>query len=281
MRKRLRSARGMPHFLNMSITLLSWLAAALYLGSALILALPLLSRAQPPRLLGVALAWPAVLLHIVVVFSNLLYEGALDLHFFAALSLTSVSVAGLCLVVNLLRPVAALGVIVFPLAALLLLTALTMPHPPLPIEWQIKLHIVFALLGYSVLCIAALFAIGLALQERALRLRQFSGLLGALPPLTLTEAMMFQLIRVGFVLLSLTLLSGILFVHNLFDQHLVHKTVLSIAAWLVFGTLLWGRWRYGWRGRRAVQLTLWGMALLLLAFFGSQFVLEVVLKRVG
>ncbi|QBB70040.1 inner membrane protein YpjD [Pseudolysobacter antarcticus] len=265
----------------MSITLLSWLAAVLYLSSALVLALPLLSRMQPPRLLGLALAWPAVLLHVIVVLSNLLHEGGLDLHFFAALSLVAVGVAGLCLIVNLLRPVAALGVIVFPLAALLLLTALTAPHMPLPIEWQIKLHVVFALLGYSVLCIAALLAIGLALQERALRLRQFSGLLRALPPLTLTEALMFQLIRAGFVLLSLTLLSGILFVHNLFDQHLVHKTVLSIAAWLVFGTLLWGRWRYGWRGRRAVQLTLWGMALLLLAYFGSQFVLEVVLKRVA
>jgi len=266
---------------GMSIVLLSWLAAVLYVSAAVVLALPLLSRAQPPRLLGLALAWPAVLLHIVVVLGNFLHEGGLDLHFFAALSLMAVGVAGLCVVVNLMRPVAALGVIVFPLAALLLLTALTAPHMPLPIEWQIKLHVIFALLGYSVLCFAALLAIGLALQERALRRRQFSGLLRILPPLTLTEALMFQLIRAGFVLLSLTLLSGILFVHNLFDQHLVHKTVLSIAAWLVFGTLLWGRWRYGWRGRRAVQLTLWGMALLLLAFFGSQFVLEVVLKRVA
>jgi len=82
------------------------------------------------------------------------------------------------------------------------------------------------------------------------------------------------------VLLTLTLLSGILFVDNLFAQHLIHKTVLSIAAWFVFGALLFGRWRYGWRGRRAVRMTLVGMALLLLAFFGSRFVLELVLQRV-
>jgi ABC-type uncharacterized transport system permease subunit len=79
--------------------------------------------------------------------------------------------------------------------------------------------------------------------------------------------------------LTLTLLSGVLFVDDLFAQHLVHKTVLSIAAWIVFGVLLFGRWRWGWRGRRAVQLTLAGMAILLLAFFGSKFVLEVILHR--
>jgi ABC-type uncharacterized transport system permease subunit len=93
--------------------------------------------------------------------------------------------------------------------------------------------------------------------------------------------LLFQLIGAGFVLLSLTLLTGALFVEDLFGQHLVHKTVLSFAAWVVFGALLFGRWRYGWRGRRAVRLTLIGMLVLLLAFFGSKFVLEIVLKRVA
>ena len=136
-----------------------------------------------------------------------------------------------------------------------------------------------ALLAFSVLSIAAVFAILLAIQERALRHRQFGVWLRAMPPLTLTETLLFRLIAAGFVLLTLTLLSGILFVDNLFGQHLVHKTALSIVAWLVFGTLLWGRWRHGWRGSRAVNLTLTGMAILLLAFFGSKFVLEVILHR--
>jgi ABC-type uncharacterized transport system permease subunit len=75
------------------------------------------------------------------------------------------------------------------------------------------------------------------------------------------------------------LLTGILFVDNLFGQHLIHKTVLSIIAWLVFGTLLIGRWRHGWRGRSAVNLTLVGMGVLLLAFFGTKAVLELILHR--
>jgi len=265
----------------MPTALLAPAAAALYVLSAMMLSLPLMHRRPLPRVCGLSLAFIAVVIHAVIVLGT--HGGGVDLHFFAALSLVSVCVAALCLVVNLMRPVASLGIVVFPLAAIFLLVDvfLAPPTQPLPIDWQIKLHVLFALLGFSVLSVAAVLAILLALQERALRKRRFNGIVGALPPLTLTESLMFQLIGAGFILLSLTLLTGILFVDNLFAQHLVHKTVLSIAAWFVFGGLLLGRWRYGWRGRRAVELTLFGMALLLLAYFGSRFVLEVLLKRVS
>jgi ABC-type uncharacterized transport system permease subunit len=263
----------------MPTAFLTALAGALYLVAALILARPLLHRRALPRAIGLSVATLAVLVHAIILAG--MHGGGVDLHFFAALSLVGLCIAALSLLVNLSRPVATLGVIVFPLAAALLLVDrfLAPSTQPLPIEWQIKLHVVFALIGYSILSVAALLAILLALQERALRHRRFDGLVRALPPLTLTESLVFQLIGVGFVLLTLTLISGILFVDDLFEQHLVHKTVLSIAAWAVFGTLLFGRWRYGWRGRSAVRLVLVGMLLLLLAFFGSQFVLEVILKR--
>ena len=262
------------------LTFLALTAAVLYLAATAVFAWPMTQRQPLPRTLGPTLAGAAVFVHGWDLLGA--HRGGVDLHFFAALSLVGACIAALCLLVNLMRPVATLGVIVFPLAALLLLVdAFAAPATqPLPIEWQIKLHVVFALLGFSVLCIAAVLAILLALQERALRLHRFNGIAGALPPLTLTEALMFQLIGAGFALLTLALLSGILFVDNLFAQHLIHKTVLSFAAWLVFGALLFGRWRYGWRGSRAVRLTLTGMALLLLAYLGSRFVLELVLKRV-
>ena len=262
------------------LTFLTLTAAVLYLAATAVFARPLTRRRPLPHAVGMSLAAAAVFAHAWVLFG--IHRGGVDLHFFAALSLVGACIAALCVLVNLARSVATLGVIVFPLAAgLLLVDVFAAPATqPLPIEWQIKLHVVFALLGFSVLCIAALFAIFLWLQERALRLHRFGGLVSALPPLTLTEALMFQLIGAGFALLTLALLSGILFVDNLFAQHLIHKTVLSIGAWAIFGTLLFGRWRYGWRGRRAVRLTLAGMALLLLAYFGSRFVLELVLKRV-
>ncbi|MEP7098122.1 MAG: cytochrome c biogenesis protein CcsA [Dokdonella sp.] len=263
----------------MMIPTLALLAIMLYLVATGILMRPLLDRGHSPALLATGAAVIAVLAHIGVLLG--MHRGALDLHFYAALSLVACGVAALTLLVNLSRPVAALGLIVFPLAALLLGIDVFVAPPTTPevIDWQIKLHVTVALLAFSVLSIAAVFAILLAIQERALRHRQFGVWLRAMPPLTLTETLLFRLIAAGFVLLTLTLLSGILFVDNLFGQHLVHKTALSIVAWLVFGTLLWGRWRHGWRGSRAVNLTLTGMAILLLAFFGSKFVLEVILHR--
>jgi ABC-type uncharacterized transport system permease subunit len=93
------------------------------------------------------------------------------------------------------------------------------------------------------------------------------------------ESLLFQMIATGYALLTLALVTGILFLEDIFAQHLVHKTVLSIIAWLVFGILLWGRWRFGWRGRVAIRWTIGGFIFLMLAYFGSKFVLELVLNR--
>lgn len=93
------------------------------------------------------------------------------------------------------------------------------------------------------------------------------------------ERVLFELVWAGIVLLTLSIISGLLFLDNFFAQHLAHKTVLSLLAWVIFTTLLIGRYRFGWRGMRAVRWTLGGCALLILAYFGSKFVLEVVLNR--
>lgn len=264
------------------LTAAALIAIVDYLLAAGLPTWPLFARHNTSLVLqrvALAAATVAVLTHATILLS--LHRGALDLHFFAALSLVACVVSALTLVVNVWRPVAALGGIVFPLSALLLAvdTFAAPPTAPQALEWQIKLHVTVALLAFSVLSIAAVLAILLAIQERALRHRQFGPWLRSLPPLTLTETLLFRLIGAGFLLLTLTLLTGILFVDNLFGQHLVHKTVLSIIAWLVFGALLFGRWRYGWRGRSAVNLTLVGMGVLLLAFFGTKAVLELILHR--
>jgi ABC-type uncharacterized transport system permease subunit len=210
--------------------------------------------------------------------------GGMDMHFFAALSQVGLGMAIATVVIAWLRPVESIGVVVFPLAALLLLVDLYAVHPRVSAgahTWQIALHATNALFAYALLSIAAVVAGMLVFQEGALRRRRVGGLLRWFPPLTLVEGLLFQIIIAGFALLTLTLVTGVLFVENLFAQALVHKTVLSIAAWLVFGALLFGRWHYGWRGRRAATLTLAGMGLLLLAFIGSKFVLEFLLQRAG
>ncbi len=263
----------------MSITVLAIVAVVLYLGAAIVLAAPLTGCPHTLRRLGLPTAGAAVLLHAGVLLAA--HGGRVDLHFFDALSVVACVVAGLTVLVNVVRPVTGIGVIVFPLAAALLSLDFFFapPSAPTPMDWQIKLHVAIALLAYSVLSISAVLAILLAAQERALRSHRPSRLVRALPPLVQTEMLMFRLIATGFALLTLTLLSGALFISNIRAQHLVHTTVLSVVAWLIFGSLLWGRWRHGWRGRSAVNLTLIGMAVLALAFFGSKFVLEVILHR--
>ena len=93
------------------------------------------------------------------------------------------------------------------------------------------------------------------------------------------ESLMFQMLAIGFTLLTLALVTGILFLEDIFAQHLVYKTFLSIAAWGIFSILLWGRWTFGWRGRKAIRWTLSGFGLLILAYFGSKLVLEIILDR--
>lgn len=93
------------------------------------------------------------------------------------------------------------------------------------------------------------------------------------------EALLFQMLATGLIFLTISLVSGFLFIENLFAQHLAHKTVLSILAWLIFSGLLMGRSRYGWRGKTAIQWTIIGFVLLLLAYFGSKLVLELILHK--
>lgn len=206
--------------------------------------------------------------------------GGADMHFYSALSLVGLGMALMTVLMGVRGRTATVGVVVFPLAAALLALYHAHGHAPsATLDWRLQLHAWLALLAYATLAIAALLAVMLWLQERALRRREFNGWLRALPPLTELEEMLFRTIAVGFLLLTLVLLTGVLFVEDLLAQHLAHKTVLSILSWAVLAALLFGRIRFGWRGQRAVRLTLLAMGLLLLAFFGSKLVLELILAR--
>ncbi|MBJ6978277.1 cytochrome c biogenesis protein CcsA [Luteimonas sp. MC1895] len=234
---------------------------------------------------GAGRAWlPAAALALVMHAAEHVFAwrriGGADMHFYAALSLVTLGMAVLTTAVGARGRMATLGMVVFPLAsAALVATHMHGHRPPEPLDWRLQLHAWMALLAYATLAVAALLAVGLWLQERALSRREIHHWLRALPPLVELETLLFRTIATGFVLLGATLLTGILFVDDLLAQHLLHKTVLSLLSWLVFGVLLLGRWRKGWRGRTAVHWTLAAMALLVLAFFGSKFVLELVLQR--
>lgn len=144
-----------------------------------------------------------------------------------------------------------------------------------------KAHILGAMLAYSLLTIAAFHAVLMTMVEQQLHHPAATSIFNMLPPLLDMERMLFRVIWAGFILLTLTLLSGVIFSEEVFGQPLTfsHKTLFGFVSWGVFAALLAGRWLYGWRGRIAIRWTLAGFAILLLAYIGSKFVLEVILNR--
>ncbi|HHW77978.1 MAG TPA: cytochrome c biogenesis protein CcsA [Xanthomonadaceae bacterium] len=229
-----------------------------------------------------ALGWSAVVLHAMILSQTVFQPAGLNLGFFNALSFTGWLIDAVLLTVAMIRPVENLGIVMLPFGALTLALGLLFPAERIvadPGQWPLELHILIAILAYSLLALAAVQAVLLAIQDHRLRHRQPGGFLRGIPPVTAMETLLFQMISAGFILLSITLISGFFFLEDLFAQHVAHKVVLSFIAWCVFGTLLWGRWRFGWRGRTAIRWTLSGFAFLMLAYFGSKLVLELILRR--
>lgn len=177
-----------------------------------------------------------------------------------------------------------LQTLVLPGAAICLLVPLVFPeahiitHTELPL---FKVHLLISLLAYSLFTIAAVHAVLMALAERRLHGHALSRILGKLPPLLAMETLLFRIITVGFVLLTLSILSGMMFSEELFHKPLQfsHKSLFALLSWGIYAALLGGRKIYGWRGRTAILWTLVGFAMLLLAYLGSEFVLEVILQR--
>ncbi len=252
--------------------------AAFYAGAAL-----LRSRGKPHARLPAVLVVVAIALHGVALAKSVWTPEGLDLSFLHALSLVAwltVIVAGASGAVWQL-PVA--GNVILPVAALCALAPLvggSAHRFPYASEPWATAHIAVALIAYAAFVVAALQALLLTGIEKRLH----RGLVPAgdgTPPLLTLERFLFRLVGIGFVLLTLTLVSGFLFSEQMFGRPMTlnHKNIFSLAGWLTFAILLAGRWRYGWRGRRALAWILAGTALLVLGYLGSKFVAEVLLGR--
>lgn len=229
----------------------------------------------------------AVVLHVAAIALTWRAGGGIWLAFPLAVSVVAFGLAGVFVILAGGRKVVSLGTAIFPIGAFglmvhcLLATRESSAGAAGLTDWRILLHAGLALLAFATLLLAALASVMLGLQERALKSRKLGRWMERVPPLTQVETLVFHLIAVGFGLLTIALLTGALFVEDLMAQHLAHKTVLSVVAWLVYGGLLLGRWRLGWRGMRAVRWVLIATAFLSLAYLGSKFVLEILLGRGG
>lgn len=148
-----------------------------------------------------------------------------------------------------------------------------------PMTWKIQMHIGLSMFAYGLLTAGAIVAVLALIQDHRLRSKTISPLNRLFAPLETTERLLFGVAGAGFVVLAMAVVSGAAFVDNLFAQHLVHKTTLSLLALFLFGILVAGRRFRGWRGRRAVTLYLGAFSLLCVAYFGSRYVLEELLNR--
>ncbi len=261
-------------------SLLGTIAAVLYLYATFIVVLrirfDLDSHFKRQRiLLAVLAAW---LLHTFSLGEALLQSDTLLFSWGIGLSTIGWAATMTLLTASINKPVETLGLFIWPFASAgaIAQNTLGVPHP-LPLEYGA--HILLAIMAYSILGLATAQAVLYSIQERHFKQHRIGRLIRALPPLALMEKTLYQLLVAGFTTLTFALMTGAFFVEDLFAQHLIHKTFFSIAAWIIYAVLLWGHFRRGWRGQKAVNATFLAFALLMLSYLGAQFVLEILLNR--
>jgi ABC-type uncharacterized transport system permease subunit len=252
---------------------------ALYSSSAWVM----LRSVGNPRLapLGWALALGALFAHTHGIVQVISFVGPFSIGLLEATSMLAWTLAVVACIIAIEKRNRAIGAILLGVAAFgaaVTGAGRTFTEENAP-GWDLTAHVLLSMAAAALLLAAAVTALILVFMDRKLRARRIADLPTVLPPLDSVEKVMFRLIGVGFTLLTLALFTGFVFVTNLRAQHLEHKTILSCVAWVLFGVLLVGRVRYGWRGRPAVRWTLSGFVFLVLAYFGSKFVLETVLGR--
>ena len=209
-------------------------------------------------------------------------QGGIDLGIFpASVVISALVVALLLLITWWKRPLQSLFLAAYPLAALTIIASLAFDTPPHALVVPtpgLLVHIALSITAYSLFTLAAVQAAVVYAQNYRLKHNYNSVLIRNLPPLQTMESLLFDLVWAGVTLLTLAIVSGALFMEDLFAQHLAHKTVFSLMAWVVFSGLLLGRQIRGWRGLKAIRWTLLGCLFLMLGYYGSKFVLEVAFK---
>ncbi len=246
----------------------------------------LLHPGSPPAVARIAQVLTPLALagHAALLVQSILSPAGPNLGFGNTLSLVAWLATLIAWLSTLARPQSALLAMLLPATVVCVTVPLLVPAShPLGVANRpfAALHIAIALTAYALFVVAVLQAIVLLWLERRLHHGALGDLPQGMPPLLTLERFVFQLTTGAFVMLTLTVATGALFSEMLFDRafRFNHKTVFSILAWIVFAALLFGRYRYGWRGRKALYWLLAGSVLLLLAYFGSKFVLEVLLGR--
>lgn len=257
------------------------MAALGYVIAAVLQALTIVNGTGYPKTIK-ALGGIAVICHGITTWQVFVTGDGFNLGVYPMLSLMALSIVSMVLISSLRRPVDNLFVVLFPVAMVTVAMELFITEdysPRTDITGGIVAHILLSIAAYSLLTIAAAQALLLSFGDNMMRGHHFS-LLRNLPPLQTMEQLMFELLWSGLIFLTLSIATGFIYLKNFAGPGLIHHTVITMLAWLVFAILMWGRYQLGWRGAQASRWTLSGFVLLALGYFGSKVVLELVLGRV-
>lgn len=251
-----------------------------YLAAAILLMGKLLNQQKPNKSLALGLAIVGAAAHICYLSQAIVIAPGQNMSITNVLSLVSWLITVSMLISASVLPNTILLPVVFAFSAMTIVAARVLPVTHIMhIEMQpgLVIHITLSLFAYGTLVIAFLYALQMSFITYKLKQKGASLLSSPLPPLMLVEGMLFKLLLVGTFLLVLSLVSGFVFLDNMFSTMYAHKTVLSLIALVVYTVLLVGQRIWGWRGRQVIVLTVVGLALLTLAYFGSRFVREILL----
>ena len=228
------------------------------------------------------LVFTGVLAQTLSIYLIIHTPNGVSLNFYTTGSLSSWMIIWIILVSSLRKPVENLLVGLLPIAIVTVGCSFMLggPEDIIPsAQPGMIFHIIISLLSYSTLAVAAFQAVLLAWQERKIKHHRPASLIKAFPPMQTMEKLLFEFLWAGLILLTLSLTTGFVYLNDMFAQHVAHKTILSVLAWCIFSTLLIGRHILGWRGQTATRWTLAGFACLMLAYFGSKFVLDMIINR--
>ena len=273
----------MSGFIFYPITSLMYAALAAYFWRTRWAVVPAATWRAPRATENFAVLIP-LMLHAMLLHASVFADDGMHLGVGNAISTIIWLTVAIYWLGNLFYGAEGLQAMVMPVAAVCALLPVIFPSTralPNTEFAAFRIHLLISMLAYGLLAIASLHVLLMALLERRLHGGELPLALQKLPPLLTMETLLFRIISAGFVLLTLTLASGIVFSEELFGKAIRfnHKTVFGILSWLIFAALLGGRQVYGWRGRIAMRWTLTGFLMLVLAYVGSKFVLEVILGR--
>lgn len=259
------------------VGMLIYAGVGLHLYHALIKNKPIL------RTMTLSALLVAVVLHGCLLTPQIITSYGLNFNIFNTLSLIGLFCLVFFVLFSLYRPILSLGMLAVPSAFVGMSFGQfgQAPYQPLTnMNLGLQIHILLSFGAYCVLLMACVQALILKLQIRELKHQTINRFwVAKLPSLQSMESLLFDMILMGFVILSIAIGMGLVFTYDVVAQHVAHKLVFSVLSWVVFGVFIMGHYRWGWRGKKASNFTIYGFILLAIGFVGSKAVLELILKR--